>query len=117
VASIPRYLAESHLASTTVARHELPFTIEEILARQGLARRVACTVSNLALAPLIVSRTDLIATAVWRSVAPFAQSLGVRALPPPFEVPSIQLRLVWHERFERDEAHAWLRRIVSAVLD
>jgi len=108
------YLAESHLASETVARHELPFTLDELLATRGLERRVTTTVSNLALAPLIVSRTDLICTAVSHSVAPFASALGVRTLDPPFEVPDIELHLIWHERNELDEGHRWLRDQLAA---
>ncbi|MBW2268889.1 MAG: LysR family transcriptional regulator [Deltaproteobacteria bacterium] len=107
--SLKRYLAEAHLATETVSHSDLPFTVEALLAQQGYARRVACTIGSLATAPLIVSRTDLVCTAVSRTIEPFAKGLGVRTFPPPFDAPAIELRVVWHERAVGDRGHAWLR--------
>jgi DNA-binding transcriptional LysR family regulator len=107
-----RYLAESHLAPELVTPLERPFTIEELLAEQGLERRVVCTVENLAMAPFVVARTDLLCTSPGRTILPFAKGLGLRILDPPFDAPGFDLHLVWHERSERDTGHAWLRQLV-----
>ena len=113
--TLRRYLAEAHLASVAVATAEQPFTIEGLLAERGLERRIACTVENLAVAPLVVSRTDLICTAMRETVAPFAQKLGVRLLEPPLPFPELNLHLVWHERNDRDNGHAWLRETLLGL--
>jgi DNA-binding transcriptional LysR family regulator len=79
-----------------------------------LSRRVVATLSNLVLAPLIVSQTDLVCTAVERTLLPYTAGLGLRALPAPFESPELQLDLIWHERAHHDPGHAWFR---DALLD
>lgn len=107
--TMKRYLAEAHIAAESASPVERPFTIESILAAQGLSRRVACTVQNLAMAPLIVARTDLIATAPEVTIRPFAEGLGLRIFDPPFSASSFELQLTWHERNDRDGGHRWLR--------
>jgi DNA-binding transcriptional LysR family regulator len=107
-----RYLAESHLAADSFTPVERPFTIESLLAQRGLARRVVSRVENLAIAPLVVSRTDLLCTAPERTILPFSKGLGVRVLELPFPTPDFELHLAWHERQERDGGHAWLRKLI-----
>jgi len=113
--NMKRYLAESHLAAESVSLVERPFTIESLLAEQGLARRVACTVENLAMAPFVVARTDLICSAPGRTISPFADGLGLRILAPPFEAPGFDLHLAWHERNDRDPGHTWLRATILGL--
>lgn len=110
--TLARYLAEAHLAAESFTPVERPFTIESLLAQQGLARRVVSRVENLAIAPLVVARTDLLCTAPARTIAPFARSLGVRVLELPFEAPDFELHLAWHERNDRDGGHLWLRALI-----
>jgi DNA-binding transcriptional LysR family regulator len=37
--------------------------------------------------------------------------------PLPFEVPSFDVSLYWHDRFHRDPANIWLRNFISAQFD
>ncbi len=110
--TLKRYLAEAHLAAESVTPVERPFTVDGLLAQQGHTRRVACTVENLAIAPLVVARTDLICSAPARTIAPFSEGLGVRMLTPPFPAPGFDLHLAWHERSQNDAGHTWLRESV-----
>jgi len=115
--TMKRYLAESHLAAQSFVPVERPFTIESLLAEQGLARRVVCTVENLAIAPLVVARTDLICTAPGQTIAPFSEGLGVRALAPPFDAPGFELQIAWHERNDGDGGHQWLRDTLGELFE
>lgn len=115
--TMKRYLEESHLAAESFTPVERPYTIESLLAEKGLARRVVCKVENLAIAPLVVARTDLICSAPGETIAPFAEGLGVRALAPPFDAPGFDLHLAWHERNERDQGHSWLRETLMSLFD
>ena len=113
--TLTRYLAEAHLAVESSSSMERPFTIERLLAEQGHTRRVACTMDNLAMAPFVVARSDLICSAPGETIRPFAEGLALRMLPPPFEAPAFELHLVWHERNERDAGHAWLRNTLRSL--
>jgi len=115
--SMKSYLAESHLAQEEASPLERPFTIESLLAEQGLIRRVACRVENLAMAPLVVSRTDLLCTAPEKTIAPFAEGLNLRVLEPPFDAPAFDLQIVWHERNDQDEGHRWFREKLHALFN
>lgn len=113
--TMKRYLAESHLAAETVSALERPFTVDGLLAARGLRRRVVCTVENLAMAPFVVARTDLLCTAPRATLEPFARGLGVRLLKPPFDAPAFDLDLVWHQRSAEDAGHRWLRGALSSI--
>jgi len=113
--TMKRYLAESHLAAESFTPHETPFTIESLLAKQDLTRRVVCTVEKLAIAPILVAGTDLVCTAPGKTIAPFAAGLGVRALAPPFEAPGFDLQIAWHERNDEDRGHRWLRGVLRTL--
>jgi DNA-binding transcriptional LysR family regulator len=113
--TLKQYLAESHLAAEPMARADLPFTVETLLEKRGLSRRVAAKVANHAIAPFIVSQTDLVCTATERMISPFKAGLKLRALAPPLEFDELELQLIWHERVEQDPAHRWLRETMLGL--
>ncbi len=114
--TLKRYLAEGHLVAESMASVERPFTIDGLLAGRGLVRRIVCRVENLAIAPFVVARTDLIASGPARTVGRFASGLGVRMFTPPFGMPDLDLHLVWHERYHEDPGHRWLRKTLAALV-
>ena len=107
--TMKHYVEEAHLAEDLGTAVERPFTIDSLLAEKGLARRVACTVQTLAIAPVVVARTDLLCSAPGETIAFFAKGLGVRIFDPPFESPGFDLHLAWHKRNDREGGHAWFR--------
>ena len=73
------------------------------------------TVSNFFTAGAVVHQSDLL-TVLPRSFVPatgFASQLALVALP--FEMPGIEVGLLWHRRHERDTAQRWLRQTVERV--
>ena len=83
--------------------------VDEALARLGRRRRVLITVSQFATAGAMVQQSDLL-TVLPRSYVPatgFAAQLALRDLP--FELPRIEVGLLWHRRHEQDTAQRWLR--------
>ncbi|MBD2018963.1 LysR family transcriptional regulator, partial [Leptolyngbya sp. FACHB-36] len=86
--------------------------VDRILEEKGLQRRIALTVNQFALAPAILANTDLIAAINYRSVQhnSFAKALHLTELP--FDYNSIPVRMMWHDRKQRDAAHMWLRSLL-----
>lgn len=83
--------------------------VDEALAQRGLRRRVLITVSQFGTAGAMVHQSDLL-TVLPRSYVPatgFAAGLAMRELP--FELPGIDVGLLWHRRHEQDTAQRWLR--------
>ena len=93
-----------------------PGVVDRALAKHGLERRVAVRIRYFLAAPLLVSRTDLVLT-ITRSLAEmFAESLPVRLLEAPLELPSFSLGIGWHDRVANDSANRWIRDQVAEAL-
>ena len=46
----------------------------------------------------------------------FSADLGLVVLPLPLELPSAPIYLSWHQRYDTDHAHAWLRGLARTAL-
>ncbi|MEW9586597.1 LysR family transcriptional regulator [Paraburkholderia sp. DGU8] len=86
--------------------------LDRRLEQFGKRRRVNMTLSSYLAAPFVVAQSDLIANIPQR----VAQMLGGHGLvirQVPLAVPPIQISLYWHERYQNDPGHAWLRQYVT----
>lgn len=90
--------------------------VDDALARLGLSRRVALSVSRFTTLPAVLADSDLVAAVPSR----FASRPEVAALcgcaPLPFVAPTFTMRLAWHPRFALDPAHGWLRGIALEAM-
>jgi len=108
--SLDAYCAAEHLRVSFAGRPR--GFVDEALARLGRERRVLITVANFFTAGSVVHRSDLL-TVLPRSFVPatgFAAQLAL--MPLPFEMPGIEVGLLWHRRHEQDTAQRWLRETV-----
>lgn len=89
--------------------------VDEALARLGRERRVMLTINHFSTAARLVSQSDLLAVMPlsYVPVSGVAEGLAVRTLP--FELPRIEIGLLWHRRHEREAAQRWLRDTVGGV--
>jgi DNA-binding transcriptional LysR family regulator len=94
---------------------EGPGFVDELLAQQGLRRRIALRVPQFSSALAIIERSDLVLTAP----SALARLLGARskvvAFRSPLRLPEHSLQMLWHERFSNDPGHAWLREALLEV--
>lgn len=89
--------------------------VDTALAGLGRARRVALRVPYFLVAPLVVARSDMILTAPASLARELAAHYPLVVLPVPFDLPGFTLHLVWHERFDDDPGHRWLRDAMIAI--
>jgi DNA-binding transcriptional LysR family regulator len=90
-------------------------TIDDVLAREGLARRVALTLPYFLTAPLVIAATDMIATLPARIAALFRQTHGIAVLPLPVTLRGYTLSAVRHRRSAGDPAVQWLLDTLESV--
>ncbi len=111
--TLDNYCAARHLRISFTGRpHDF---VDEALSNLERERSVMITVNQFHSAACIVRQSDLL-TVLPRSFVPatgFAQDLACRALP--FELPAIEITLVWHRRHEQDPAQCWLRTTLKAA--
>ncbi|AIR66569.1 LysR family transcriptional regulator [Cedecea neteri] len=86
--------------------------IDDLLADQGLARRVGVSVQFYSLVPLILQNSDLVCTLPARFLSRYHEVLD--AFPLPFDVRHFSLYATWNRRFDDDAAHRWLRAQLQA---
>jgi DNA-binding transcriptional LysR family regulator len=89
--------------------------VDEILAQQGLQRRVALAVSHFLVAPHVVASSNLALVTSERMIRPYVEPLRLRTLPLPFRLASYRLTQVWAQRADDDDGHRWLRTTVASV--
>jgi DNA-binding transcriptional LysR family regulator len=108
------YCAAAHVRVSFAGR---PYGfVDEVLAGLDRTRHVALMLAQYAAAVQVLCATDLLGVLPRRFVeaSGAAEALHVTALP--FEMPRIEIGLLWHHRHERDAAQRWLRQaIVQAV--
>lgn len=106
------FRAADHLLITEAAS---PYDqIRQRLERAGL-RGARVHVPSLLTAPMIVARTDLVATVPRRLAEQLAPPLGLGFITPPVRLPRLVTSTFWHRRFHQDAGHRWLRAAISAM--
>ena len=97
-------------------RGRLHDPIDEALAAQGLRRHTIATVPTMTAALALAHATGALVAVPERMSAAPAARYGLRLVPLPIEVPPSPLILAWHQRYDTDRPHSWLRAQVRATL-
>jgi DNA-binding transcriptional LysR family regulator len=109
--TLEQYLALPH--ALVAPRGDGLGQVDEALAALGKSRTIALRMPHFLGALAIVARSDLVLTAP--TVLAAISDVSVAAVPPPLTLPQHSVNLLWHERFDNDPAHQWLREQVSDV--
>ncbi|MCX5387003.1 LysR family transcriptional regulator [Streptomyces sp. NBC_00083] len=112
--TLARYADADHLTISRRGRFES--ALDGALARLGRTRRVVATAPTEAAGLAFVRDSDLLVTAPESTTRAAATDLGLALLPLPFELPAARVYLSWHQRYDTDPAHAWLRDLARTAL-
>jgi DNA-binding transcriptional LysR family regulator len=99
--------------AVTITDERSPSWVDAELARHGLSRRIALRTRYFMSAPLIVAKSDLVATCPYQLARYFAARLPIVILEPPAGLPKYSEFMAWHERFDADPALTWLRGVFA----
>lgn len=80
-----------------------------------LRRRVVASAPTSTAALHIVANSDLIVAVPEDICGPMLRTFGLVTRQLPFELLPVPLYLAWHQRYDNDMAHAWLRSRVEAA--
>jgi DNA-binding transcriptional LysR family regulator len=106
------YVETPHLV-ITLGDDTAPTWIDQALAKLGKQRRVAVRVRYFMAAPLVISQSDLLLTGPSMLIRYFARLVPLQVLAPPVDLPTYPEEAYWHQRFDDDPAHTWLRQLVQ----
>jgi DNA-binding transcriptional LysR family regulator len=90
--------------------------VDEQLAAQGLRRRIALRIRYFLAAPMVVATSDLVLTAPRRLGEVFARHFDLQLHEPPVALQPFTVVQLWHQRFDADPGHRWLRERVHAAV-
>ncbi|MFC8981091.1 LysR substrate-binding domain-containing protein [Streptomyces sp. NPDC057411] len=112
--SLERYAAAEHL--TVSRRGSLRDPIDAVLATHGKERRVVAAGPTAAFALQLAVGTDLVVTLPDAVTRTAREQLGLVTLAPPLPLPDVPLYLLWHQRYDDDRAHTWLRETAAETV-
>ncbi len=88
---------------------------DDLLRSRGLARRSQMTVTNFTAVPQLLNASDMIGVFTKLAADEFQKSAGLASRAVPIDVGGIATTMVWHNRYDRDRKHLWLREQVKTV--
>ncbi|MEV4346402.1 LysR family transcriptional regulator [Actinoplanes sp. NPDC049596] len=112
--TLEQFAAQPHVIVSR--RGRLADPVDEILASHGLRRRVLAALGTGAAAASVLSRTDSLMTTPHAMSRPLIEAFGLVTTPLPFSLPDPPIVSVWHQRYDTDPGHVWLRGEVRAAL-
>lgn len=107
------FLAADHAVVEQEGRSQE--VLERHLRTLGLHRRSVLRSPHFMTVPLLVARSDMIATVPFGLGRIFSRLGGLRFIDPPFDAPRIPLQQLWHRRSHQDPGSVWLRRLVAEL--
>ena len=87
--------------------------IDQLLARQGLQRRMQVAVTSFAQMAGILARTDHLS--VFPRRVALAHEAELQSWPLPFDMPQYTVYLCWDRRSDDDAGVAWLREALAGA--
>lgn len=102
---LPTYCTLDHLIVSDLASFD--GAIDAILRSLGMTRRVVLSSHSYALAPLIVSRSDLLVTLPRRLLERYAHEIDL--FEPPVDLGNVSFTALWHDRTHDDPLNRWVR--------
>ena len=104
--SMGQYLRHPHLLTSFNA--EARGLMDELLAKQGLERRVILSSQRFATSPLIVRRMAALTTVPSYVAEAWRDALGLAVATLPFDVPTHEVSLMWSQAHDADAGLRWL---------
>lgn len=114
--TVERFAAAEHVM--VVSQGTGHGAVDELMQRQGIARRVRLTVPHFVAVGHIVAASDLLATVPQKLAERLTAPFGLVSQPHPVPLPPITLHLFWHSLRHRDPGIRWLRqRFIEAFAE
>ncbi len=112
--ALDQYADADHV--TVSRRGRLRDPIDDLLQERGRRRRVVAAVPTSTAALHIVRHSDILVAVPEHLTRAVVGELGLRVLPLPLDPEPIPVVLAWHQRYDDDRAHGWLRGQVRDAL-
>ncbi len=89
--------------------------VEDLVRNEAQSGRIGMEVPNFLSLLMVLRETDMVCTVPARVGVAAGRLLGLRTYEPPFVLPSLNVKMFWHERLHRDPAHRWFRALMEQL--
>lgn len=89
--------------------------VDEALARLGKQRDIKVFTRNYHVAMQLAYEDNLIATLPTKAAMLHKNDSSFTIIKPPFEIPDIELKMIWSPLLHHDASHVWFRKLVIAA--
>lgn len=91
--------------------------VDEALSRIGEKRSIKVFTRNYNVAMQLAAQDQLITTLPSKAAARYAQDPNFVVVAPPFDIPDIELKMIWSPLLHHDSSHIWFRQqVLEAAL-
>ncbi|WP_199565561.1 LysR family transcriptional regulator [Spongiactinospora rosea] len=109
-----RFAGADHIIVSRRGRLKDP--LDDLLKQRGLRRRVVASVPSSTAGLYMAAGNELVVAVPEHMCAPTIGMLGLRVRPLPFDLPPVPIIMAWHQRYDNDRAHMWLRDRIRDAL-
>jgi len=89
--------------------------VDEALARLGKKRDIKVFTRNYHVAMQLAYEDNLIATLPTKAAELHKHDANFTIIKPPFDIPDIELKMIWSPLLHHDASHVWFRQLVIAA--
>ena len=111
--NLETYLALRHVV---IEPHPMAKSMIDLtLAKRGLKRHITLTVPHFLSMPVVVQSSDMICTLPRRMAYLYADHFRLKTYSVPLRMPEFPVYLIWHDSFDNDPGHLWLRNHIIGM--
>ncbi len=89
--------------------------VDEALKHIGKTRRIAVFTRHYQVAAQLAQQPDLIVTVPTRLARLQLSNERLALRPPPFKIPSFELKMAWSPLLQHNSDHQWIRRLLADI--
>lgn len=110
------WLASEHLQLIPQGRPMRDSPLDDLLAAQGVSRRIRTYVMYIAAVGPMLEGSALVTTLPTAAAKQVVRDRELLVVPHPLMPPRLALRMTWHRIYQLDKAHRWLRELISECM-
>jgi DNA-binding transcriptional LysR family regulator len=111
LSSLSGFSKERHVFVAPLSSSHFTRNAEDILASVIPKDNITASVPGFAAAGLLAKIIDAVVTIPRPIASVLARELNLATFEPPVKLPDIEVYQYWHERYDQDPGHEWLRAI------
>lgn len=110
---VAAFCALPHVTIELVSAQIYNVQIDAALEPHGLRRQVRMTKPNFLALPFVLETSDMVASIPARLARRMMRMAEVEPFDIPLDLPTFDVRMLWHPRTDHSPAHAWLREVMA----